>query len=109
MYEVGDGTVKNFDLLVPNVGEIIGGSEREWRYDILLQKIKEWGLDKYKIRVGDEEKMAYEWYLDLRKYGSVPHSGWGLGVDRFVMWVCNLEHIRDTLPFPRLREGWLYP
>lgn len=110
MYEAGDGTVKNFDLLAPEgYGEIIGGSEREWRYEVLESKIKEWGLDKLKVKIGDEEINAYEWYLDLRKYGSVPHSGWGLGLERFTMWVCKLEHVRDTLPFPRLREGWLYP
>ncbi len=110
MYELGDGTVKNFDLLAPEgYGEIIGGSEREWRYDILKKKIEEWGLDKIKIRIGDEEIGAYDWYLDLRKYGSVPHSGWGLGLERFTMWIAKLDHIRDTLPFPRLREGWLWP
>ncbi|HIP90582.1 MAG TPA: asparagine--tRNA ligase [Candidatus Nanopusillus sp.] len=110
MYEVGDGTVKNFDLLAPEgYGEIIGGSEREWRYDILKKKIEEWELDKLKVVVGDIEIGAYDWYLDLRKYGSIPHSGWGLGLERFVMWIAKLEHIRDTLPFPRLREGWLYP
>jgi len=110
MYEAGDGTVKNFDLLAPEgYGEIIGGSEREWRYEVLENKLREWGLDKLKVKVGDEEINAYEWYLDLRKYGSIPHSGWGLGLERFTMWVCKLEHVRDTLPFPRLREGWLYP
>ncbi len=110
MYEVGDGTVRNFDLLAPEgYGEIIGGSEREWRYDILKKKIEEWNLDKLKVKIGDIEISAYEWYLDLRKYGSIPHSGWGLGLERFTMWIAKLEHIRDTLPFPRLREGWLYP
>ncbi len=110
MYEVGDGTVKNFDLLAPEgYGEIIGGSEREWRYEILRKKIEEWGLNKLKVKIGDEEIEAYKWYEDLRKYGSVPHSGWGLGLERFTMWVCGLEHIRDSIPFPRLRGGWLYP
>lgn len=110
MYERGDGTVKNFDLLAPEgYGEIIGGSEREWRYDILEQKIKEWGLDKLKVKVGNEEINAYEWYEDLRRYGSVPHSGMGLGIERFTRWICKLDHIRDTIPFPRLRGGWLYP
>ena len=110
MYEVGDGTVKNFDLLAPEgYGEIIGGSEREWRYDILHKKIEEKGLDKLKVKVGNEEISAYEWYEDLRKYGSVPHSGMGLGIERFLRWVCKLDHIRDTQPFPRLRGSWLYP
>jgi len=110
MYEVGDGTVKNFDLLASEgYGEIIGGSEREWRYDILKKKIEEWRLDKLKIKIGNEEISAYQWYEDLRLYGSIPHSGWGLGLERFTMWIAKLEHIRDTLPFPRLREGWLYP
>ncbi len=110
MYEIGDGTVKNFDLLAPEgYGEIIGGSEREWRYNILKKKIEEWGLNKLKVIIGDMEVGAYDWYLDLRKYGSIPHSGWGLGLERLLMWVAKLGHIRDTLPFPRLREGWLYP
>ncbi|MEM4571187.1 MAG: asparagine--tRNA ligase [Nanopusillaceae archaeon] len=110
MCDIGDGTVKNFDLLAPEgYGEIIGGSEREWRYDILERKIKEWNLDKLKVKIGDIEINSYDWYLDLRKYGSIPHAGWGLGLERFTMWICKLEHIRDTLPFPRLREGWLYP
>lgn len=110
MYEVGDGTVANFDLLAPEgYGEIIGGSEREWRYDILSKKIKEWNLNKLKVKIGEEEIPAYEWYEDLRKYGSVPHSGWGLGLERFTRWICKLDHIRDTIPFPRMREGWLYP
>ncbi|WP_258393378.1 asparagine--tRNA ligase [Nanobdella aerobiophila] len=110
MYENGDGTVKNFDLLAPEgYGEIIGGSEREWRYNILDQKIKEWKLDSLKIEVGNEEIDAYEWYKDLRRYGSVPHSGMGLGLERFTRWICKMDHIRDTLAFPRLRGGWLYP
>ncbi len=96
MKESGNGkTVENFDLLAPEgYGEIIGGSEREDNYDILLNKIKEWNLPVEN----------YKWYLDLRKYGSVPHSGWGLGVERLLMWICKLDHIRETLPFPRLRE-----
>jgi len=109
MYDKND-VVKNFDLLAPEgYGEIIGGSEREWRYEILSKKIKEWNLDKLKIKVGNEEISVYDWYLDLRRFGSVPHSGFGLGIERLLMWICKLEHIRDTLPFPRLREGWLYP
>ena len=110
MFDKDDLVVKNFDLLAPEgYGEIIGGSEREWRYEVLEKKIKEWNLDNLKIKIGNEEIFAYGWYLDLRKYGSIPHSGFGLGVERLTMWICKLEHIRDTLPFPRLREGWLYP
>ncbi|MDD5339945.1 MAG: asparagine--tRNA ligase [Candidatus ainarchaeum sp.] len=86
------GTVLNADLLAPaGHGEIIGGSERIWHYDELVTKMKAQKLD-----IKD-----YEWYLDLRRYGSVPHSGFGLGIERFVKWVLNLDHIRDTIPFPR--------
>jgi len=110
MFDKDENVVKNFDLLAPEgYGEIVGGSEREWRFEVLEKKIKEWNLDKLKVKIGDEEISAYEWYLDLRRFGSVPHSGMGLGTERLLMWVCKLEHIRDTLPFPRLREGWLYP
>jgi len=86
------GTVLNADLLAPaGHGEIIGGSERIWHYDELVAKMK-----AQKLNLKD-----YQWYLDLRKYGSVPHSGFGLGIERFVKWVLNLDHIRDTIPFPR--------
>ncbi len=85
-------TVLNADMIAPfGHGEIIGGSERIWEYDYLLQRIKEENLDV----------KNYEWYLDLRKYGSVPHSGFGLGIERLVKWVLNLDHIRDAIPFPR--------
>ncbi len=91
--------VLGFDLLAPEgYGEIIGGSQREDRYEVLLNRIKEEGLDP----------KEYKWYLDLRRYGSVPHSGFGLGVDRFVMWIAGLDHIRDSIPFPRFRDR-LYP
>ncbi len=80
------------DLLAPEgYGEIIGGSERETEYERLLQNIKERGEDPQK----------YKWYLDLRKYGSVPHSGFGLGMERLIRWLCKLDHIRDAIPFPR--------
>ncbi len=86
-------TVLGTDLLLPEgYGEVIGAGEREDDYEILLQKIKEFGLNP----------KDYQWYLDLRKYGSVPHSGGGLGVERFVMWILKLPHIRETQPFPRL-------
>jgi len=80
------------DLLAPEgYGEIIGGGERIERLNELVDKIKRFGL----------KPEDYEWYLDLRRYGSVPHAGFGLGVDRLVMWVAGLEHIVDALPFPR--------
>lgn len=91
--------VLGFDLEAPEgYGEVVGGSQREDRYDVLLQRIKENNLNP------DD----YQWYLDLRRYGSVPHSGFGLGVDRLVMWIAGLDHIRDAIPFPRLRER-IYP
>jgi asparaginyl-tRNA synthetase len=83
---------KSVDLLAPEgYGEIIGGSERMSSYDLLLQRIHEHGLP--------EE--AYRWYLDLRKYGSVPHSGFGMGLERTVSWICGSEHIREAIAFPR--------
>ncbi|AFH43371.1 asparaginyl-tRNA synthetase [Fervidicoccus fontis Kam940] len=93
--ENDERVVKGFDLLAPEgYGEIIGGSQREDSYDVLLKRIVEQGYDP----------KDYYWYLDLRKYGSVPHSGYGLGIERLVMWVAGLEHIRDAIPFPRFRE-----
>lgn len=85
-------TVAAMDLLVPGVGEIIGGSQREERHDILLQRIKESGLD--------EED--YWWYLDLRKYGGTPHAGYGLGFERAVMYLTGMKNIRDVIPFSRV-------
>ena len=84
-------TVRAMDMLVPRLGEIIGGSQREERYDVLLNKIKEAGLP--------EE--TYWWYLELRKYGTVPHAGFGLGFERFLMYVTGMQNIRDVIPFPR--------
>ncbi|WP_167629035.1 asparagine--tRNA ligase [Listeria valentina] len=87
------------DLIAPEgYGEIIGGSERIHDLDILLERIKEFGLD--------EE--AYSWYIDLARYGSVPHSGFGLGLERTVAWLTGAEHVRETIPFPRLLNR-LYP
>jgi len=87
------------DLLAPEgYGEIIGGSQREDDLDLLVERIREQKLP--------EE--AYEWYLDLRRYGSVPHSGFGLGLERTVAWICGLDHLRETIPFARTL-GRLYP
>ncbi len=93
------GEALAFDLLAPEgIGEIVGGSEREDDYERLVARIKAHGLNPEN----------YKWYLDLRRYGSVPHSGFGLGVDRYVMWVAGLDHIRDSIPFPRFRDR-IYP
>jgi asparaginyl-tRNA synthetase len=87
------------DVLAPEGhGEIIGGSQRMASYDLLLQRIHEHGLP--------EE--AFKWYLDLRKFGSVPHGGFGMGIERVVGWICGLEHVRETIPFPRMLNR-LYP
>ena len=88
----------NNDLMGPHVGEVVGGSEREWKHELLLENMK-----IHKLNPKD-----YAWYLDLRKYGSVPHSGFGLGIERVLMSLLKLEHIRDTLPFPRFINR-IYP
>ncbi len=81
------------DVLAPEgYGEIIGGGERLADYDLLLQRIDEAKLPR----------QAFEWYLDLRRYGSVPHAGFGMGIERVVAWICGLEHVRETIPFPRM-------
>jgi asparaginyl-tRNA synthetase len=84
-------TVRAMDVLAPRIGEIIGGSQREERYDVLLEKIRTQGLP--------EE--AYWWYLELRKYGSAPHAGFGLGLERMLMYLTGMKNIRDVIPFPR--------
>ncbi|MBR3662399.1 MAG: asparagine--tRNA ligase [Alphaproteobacteria bacterium] len=84
-------TVAAMDVLVPRIGELIGGSQREDRYDVLVSRIKELGMDIEN----------YSWYLDSRKYGSVPHAGYGLGFERMMMLVTGIANIRDTIPFPR--------
>ena len=84
-------TVAAMDLLVPGVGEIIGGSQREHRFDVLEEKMKNIGMDMDN----------YDWYLDLRRYGSVVHSGFGLGFERAVMYITGMKNIRDVIPFPR--------
>jgi len=87
------------DVLAPEgYGEIIGGSQRMASHELLVQRIHEHGLP--------EE--AFKWYLDLRKYGSVPHGGFGMGIERAVAWICGLEHVRETIPFPRMLHR-LYP
>jgi asparaginyl-tRNA synthetase len=87
------------DVLAPEgYGEIIGGGQRLDDYDLLLQRIKEHNLPVE----------AFEWYLDLRRYGSVPHSGFGMGIERCVTWICGLEHVRETIPYPRMLYR-LYP
>lgn len=94
-----DKVALGVDMLAPEgYGEIIGGGQREDNLQNLLDRIKEHDLP--------EE--AFKWYLDLRKYGSVPHSGFGLGLERTVAWICGLKHVRETIPFPRLL-GRLYP
>ncbi len=87
-----DKVVLGMDILAPEgYGEIVGGSEREVDINILLDRIKEEGLNQ----------SDYEWFLDLRRYGSVPHAGFGMGLERVVAWICGLSHIRETVPFAR--------
>ena len=94
-----DDVVLCADMIAPEgYGEIIGGSEREVDFDTLQEAIKKFGL-------AEED---YSWYLDLRKYGTVPHSGFGLGLERAVTWICGTEHIRESIPFPRLLNR-IYP
>ena len=80
------------DILAPEgYGEVVGGSQREEDYDVIMRRLR-------------EEKLPpemYDWYLDLRKYGSVPHSGFGLGIERTVTWMTGISHLRETIPFPR--------
>ena len=84
-------TVRAMDVLVPGLGEIIGGSQREADYDTLLGRINALGLNPE----------DYWWYLDLRKFGTVPHSGFGLGFERLLLYVTGMGNIRDVIPFPR--------
>ena len=84
-------TVAATDLLAPGIGEIIGGSQREDDLEKLQQKIKDLNMDE----------KDYWWYLDLRKYGSVPHAGFGLGFERLMMYITGMQNIRDVIPFPR--------
>ena len=88
-------TVKCNDMLAPEgYGEVIGGSQREDDHDRLLERIREEGLP--------EE--SYDWYLDLRRYGTFVHSGFGLGLERTVTWMCGIDHLRETIAFPRMMQ-----
>ncbi len=81
------------DLLAPEgYGEIIGGSQRVHDPELLERRFEEHNLPRE----------TYQWYLDLRRYGTVPHSGFGMGIERTVAWICGLEHVRETIPFPRM-------
>ena len=86
-------TVASTDLLVPGIGEMIGASQREDNFELLKKRIKD-------LNMTEED---YTWYLDLRKYGSVPHSGFGIGFERMVMYTTGMDNIRDTIPFPRTK------
>ena len=92
MKQNDDGkTVRAMDILVPGVGEIIGGSQREENYDKLVKRMNEMGM----------EEDLYDWFLDLRRHGTVPHSGFGLGFERAVMYITGMSNIRDVIPFHR--------
>jgi asparaginyl-tRNA synthetase len=87
------------DVLAPEgYGEVIGGSQRVSSYELLSERI-----EKHKL-----PREAFEWYLDLRRYGSVPHAGFGMGIERMVSWICALDHVRETIPFPRMLHR-MYP
>ena len=87
-------TVAAMDVLVPRIGEIIGGSQREERHDVLLERIRE------QASRGMKEE-SYGWYLDLRRFGGVEHSGFGMGFERMMMYLTGMKNIRDVIPFPR--------
>jgi len=84
-------TVTAMDLLVPGIGEIVGGSQREERLEMLEENMRQHGMDP----------ADYKWYLDLRRYGTVPHSGFGLGFERMLMFITGVSNIRDVIPFAR--------
>ena len=83
------------DVLAPKIGEIIGGSQREERLDVLENRIKEAGMEPEQLW----------WYLDLRRYGTVPHSGFGLGFERLIQFMTGMQNIRDVIPFPRTPDN----
>jgi asparaginyl-tRNA synthetase len=91
-------TVAAADLLVPGIGEIIGGSQREERIDVLCKRMGDLGLDKD----------IYKWYLDLRRYGTVPHAGFGVGFERLLGYITGIANIRDLIPFPRTPKHAMY-
>jgi asparaginyl-tRNA synthetase len=85
-------TALNFDMLAPDgYGEIIGGSQRSTDIEYMKNRLKQMG----------EKEENYQWYFDLRRYGSVPHAGYGVGVERVVAWICHVENIKEAIPFPR--------
>mgnify|MGYP000382924187 CR=1 FL=1 len=88
-------TVRAVDILFPGIGEIVGGSQREERFDVLVEKMKALGID--------EEELW--WYLDTRRFGSAVHSGFGLGFERLVLFVTGMTNIRDVIPFPRTPQN----
>jgi asparaginyl-tRNA synthetase len=94
-----DSLSLSVDMIGPEgIGELIGGGQREDDLAILRKRIREHKLPE----------AAYQWYLDLRKYGSCPHAGFGLGIERTIAWICGIKHIRETIPFPRMLER-VYP
>ena len=88
-------TVSALDVLVPGIGEIIGGSQREERFDKITERLIEMNMDP----------SNYSWYLDLRKYGTVPHGGFGLGLERLLSYITGLSNVRDVIPFPRTPQN----
>ena len=88
-------TVRAMDILFPGIGEIVGGSQREERLDVLEKCIEEFNLDTKELW----------WYLDLRRFGSVPHSGFGLGFERLIQFTTGINNIRDVIPFPRTPQN----
>ena len=84
-------SVAAMDFLLPGIGEVVGGSQREERHDYLVEAIKRKGIDQ----------AAMQWYLDGRRFGSVPHSGFGIGFERLLQFITGMENIRDVIPFPR--------
>ena len=91
-------TVAACDLLVPYVGELVGGSQREERYDVLVNRMKEMGM----------EQETLQWYLDLRRFGGCKHSGFGLGFDRMLMYLSGVANIRDVQPYPRTPRNLIF-
>ena len=88
-------TVRAMDILFPGIGEIVGGSQREERYDVLVEKMKQLGIEEDELW----------WYLDLRKFGTAVHSGFGLGFERLVLFVTGMGNIRDVIPYPRTPQN----